>query len=76
MNVFKEKQLSPKLAAAILWGMVIGITILYISLIFNHNIWTDEAFTLQLLEQNITGILEGTARDVHPPLYYLSLIHI
>ena len=71
MNVFKEKRLSPKLAAAILWGMVIGITILYISLIFNHNIWTDEAFTLQLLEQNITGILEGTARDVHPPLYYL-----
>lgn len=71
VNVFKEKRLSPKLAAAILWGMVIGITILYISLIFNHNIWTDEAFTLQLLEQNITGILEGTARDVHPPLYYL-----
>lgn len=54
-----------------IWGVVIGFTGLYLSLIFNHNIWTDEAFTLQLLRENVRGILDGTARDVHPPLYYL-----
>ena len=44
---------------------------LYISLLFNHNIWTDEAFTLELLQENVKGIITGTAKDVHPPLYYL-----
>ena len=48
------------------------ITLLYVSLIFNHNIWTDEAFTMELVNFNsITGIIKGTAVDVHPPLYYL-----
>lgn len=48
------------------------ITVLYISLIFNQNIWTDEAFTIQLVgNNNLTGIIKGTANDVHPPLYYL-----
>lgn len=59
------------LISVIIWGIVIGFTGLYVSLIFNHNIWTDEAFTLQLLDENVKGIIEGTARDVHPPLYYL-----
>ena len=48
------------------------LTILYISLIFNQNIWTDEAFTIQLTRCNtLSGIISGTANDVHPPLYYL-----
>lgn len=51
---------------------VILITALYISLIFNQNIWTDEAFTIELVSQNtVSGIISGTANDVHPPLYYL-----
>ena len=48
-----------------------GFTVLYISLIFSRNIWTDEAFTLQLLRGNVGEIIIGTAKDVHPPLYYL-----
>lgn len=54
-----------------IWGSVLFFTVLYISLIFNHNIWTDEAFTLQLLKGNVAEIISGTAKDVHPPLYYL-----
>ena len=42
-----------------------------ISLSFNQNIWTDEAFTMQLLREDFTGIISGTAADIHPPLYYL-----
>ncbi|MCM1387125.1 MAG: glycosyltransferase family 39 protein [Bacillus sp. (in: Bacteria)] len=54
-----------------IWGIVLFFTGLYISLLFNHNIWTDEAFTLQLLRGNVKDIIAGTAADVHPPLYYL-----
>lgn len=54
-----------------IWSLIIGFTSLYLSLIFNHNIWTDEAFTLQLLKGNIHDIIIGTANDVHPPFYYL-----
>ena len=53
-------------------ALVAVMTILYVSLIFNHNIWTDEAFTMDLVNSNsIVGIIKGTAVDVHPPLYYL-----
>lgn len=54
-----------------IFGLVFFFTGLYISLLFNHNIWTDEAFTLQLLRGNLKEIITGTAKDVHPPLYYL-----
>lgn len=51
---------------------IVGITLLYVSLIFNQNIWTDEAFTMQLVNLgSIVEIIKGTAVDVHPPLYYL-----
>ncbi len=54
-----------------IWGVVVFFTGLYLSLLFNHNIWTDEAFTLQLLRGGFKDIIAGTAGDVHPPLYYL-----
>ena len=55
----------------LLWGSVLIFTALYISLIFNQNVWTDEIFTMKLLKEDFAGIVEGTAKDVHPPLYYL-----
>lgn len=36
-------------------------------------IWTDEGFTLLLSSYSPSQILFHTARDVHPPLYYLIL---
>ena len=35
-----------------------------VSLSLNQNIWTDEAFTMQLLREDFTGIISGTAADV------------
>ena len=54
-------------------AVIIGIfTILYCSLIFNQNIWTDEAFTIDLTRKNnLLDIIRQTAIDVHPPLYYV-----
>ncbi len=47
----------------------------YVSLCFNQNIWTDEAFTVDLLNHKKTfgEIAAYTATDVHPPLYYFIL---
>lgn len=45
-------------------------TLLYFTLIFNRNIWSDEGFTIQLIQGTPAQITLGTAQDVHPPLYY------
>lgn len=37
------------------------------------SIWHDEGYTATLIENNFIGIIERTALDVHPPLYYLFL---
>lgn len=39
--------------------------------IFNNNFWGDEAFTIRLVQMNLSGLLCETAQDVHPPLYYI-----
>lgn len=52
--------------------LIVILTVSYISLIFNVNIWTDEAYTIQLVEENgLFDMIRITADDVHPPLYYL-----
>ncbi len=63
----KEK----KVINIINWILVVAFTCAYASLIFNDNLVTDEAFTMQLLKGGIKDIITGTASDVHPPLYYL-----
>ena len=53
--------------------LILLFTAMYISLIFNRNIWTDEAYTIELVRENsFPGIIRNTAVDVHPPLYYLD----
>lgn len=58
------------LSNILIWGITLLFTALYVSLIFNINITTDEIFTLKTLKQNLTGMIQMTADDVHPPLYY------
>jgi len=41
--------------------------------LFDNALWGDEGFSAILVRNNISGILKGTAADVHPPLYYLLL---
>lgn len=56
--------------SVLIWGLIVFFAGLYLSLIFNRNVWEDEVFTIQLLDGNLTEITLGTAADVHPPLYY------
>lgn len=40
--------------------------------ITSADIWHDEGYTMMLIKFNPAEIIERTARDVHPPLYYLT----
>ena len=51
--------------------IIVLVTILYISLIYNDSVWGDEAYTMLMLKNGFIGIIQETANDVHPPLYYL-----
>lgn len=55
------------LLAAVLFG-------LHFARIFDNNFWGDEGFSIRLARQTIPEMLESTAEDVHPPLYYLILM--
>ena len=61
-----------RFGTALLAVTVLGTTALIVRICFNEGVHWDEAFTWQLITRNgIQGIIEGTAADVHPPLYYL-----
>lgn len=38
-----------------------------------NNVWWDEAFSIWLARQPVLEVARATARDVHPPLYYVLL---
>lgn len=40
-------------------------------LCFSNDIWYDELFTMGLANQSFGELISITARDVHPPLYYM-----
>ncbi len=49
------------------------LSLFSISLIFNNNIWFDEAYTLSLIQHNYSEVIEILKSDMHPPLYFISL---
>lgn len=55
------------------YSLVILGSIIYISLIFNNNVWLDEAFTASLVRTDMAGVLERSMADTLPPLYNIIL---
>ncbi len=46
-------------------------SIIYISLIFNNNLWVDEAFTASLVRGDLSEVWTATVADTLPPFYNL-----
>ncbi|HKM22795.1 MAG TPA: glycosyltransferase family 39 protein [Lachnospiraceae bacterium] len=65
-----NKLLKEKLIAYFL--VLIGVLV-YGSLIFNHNVWLDEAFTASLIRTDFAGVLMRSMQDTLPPLYNILL---
>lgn len=55
------------------YGLVIIGAIVYLSLVFNQNVWLDEAFTASLVRTDMAGVLERSMADTLPPLYNILL---
>ena len=57
--------------------IVVGIFgIIYLSLCFNNNVWTDEAYVIDLLKKCDTfkEVFDFSATGVNPPLYFMILM--
>lgn len=65
--------MSKKRENLISYGLVLLGSIIYISLVFNRNVWLDEAFTASLVRTNMAGVLERSMADTLPPLYNILL---
>lgn len=48
--------------------MMLGVSVF---LCFSNDIWYDELFTMGLADQPLSELVAITAKDVHPPLYYM-----
>jgi len=53
--------------------MLVISAFMYGTMMFNNNVWYDEAYSLAMIKHSFSEIAQITAEDVHPPLYYFGL---
>lgn len=58
---------------AFFWTIFVLFTAAFLMLVFNNNVWYDEAYSLAMIKHSFSEIAAITAKDVHPPLYYYGL---
>ncbi len=64
---------STKINVLIPWTLLILCSVCYVSLIFNQNVWMDEAFTASLIRTDMAGVINRSMQDTLPPLYNILL---
>ncbi|WP_026653916.1 glycosyltransferase family 39 protein [Butyrivibrio proteoclasticus] len=67
------KQHKDKIVGGIFYLMAIYYLIRGIILAFSVDIWYDELFSIEFAKRTVSELVGLTARDVHPPLYYILL---
>lgn len=60
-----------KITGALLLGISLILLGVAVYLCFCSDIWYDELFTMGLANSSFGELVSRTARDVHPPLYYV-----
>lgn len=55
----------------LLLGSCVILAAVSVRLCFSGDIWYDELFTMGLSEHSVKELVGYTARDVHPPFYYI-----
>ena len=53
--------------------IVVILSGFYISLVWNNNVWMDEAFTASLIHTDLAGVISRSMADTLPPLYNILL---
>ena len=67
-----KAQISRLLLVALLLIIAVGAA-LRLSELDADSLWLDEASSIEFSNHPPAGIIEATAKDVHPPLYYFAL---
>ncbi len=67
----KNKKLDYQYMMAVLYACILFA--MNCVLIFDMNFWSDEGYSIMLSRMSLADMLEMTAGDVHPPLYYILL---
>ena len=52
---------------------VLALSAVYISLIWNNNVWMDEAFSASLVNTGFSDVIKRSMEDTLPPLYNIYL---
>lgn len=71
-SAVKLKRNTSAYTAAII-AIILLATFLRFHLLDTQSFWNDEGNTARLSERSLALIIEGTASDIHPPLYYILL---
>lgn len=70
----EKQQKKINIETVVFWISCLFFLMSYVSLVWNRNVWTDEAYTIELVrDHSFLQVIAETANDVHPPLYYLIL---
>lgn len=62
-----------RIVLACLILVVASGALLRIAYINSDSIWLDEAYSIYVAHENLSGIVDEASNDVHPPLYYFLL---
>jgi hypothetical protein len=68
-----QKPLSNKVLVVYYYIVAFFIVLLNFVRIFNMTYWGDAAFSIRLAKMSASELIQVTAGDVHPPLYYLFM---
>ena len=72
-NTKKMKNFTVSTEKKIIAAVFLILSGIYISLIWNNNVWMDEAFTASLVHTDIAGVISRSMEDTLPPLYNICL---
>ena len=72
MPVKKRMTIENTLGAAFFLGALF-FAVRSVTLCFSIDIWYDELFSAEFAKRPVEEMIGLTARDVHPPLYYMIL---
>ncbi len=75
MQILNSKSKNKLNLSALIIAIISGLANFLVTLFYavRLNIWGDEAFSIQATKLSYTKMIELTANDVHPPLYYIFL---
>ncbi len=67
------KEFFKKNEIKIIFTVFIVLSAVYLSLVWNNNVWMDEAFTASLVHTDFRGVISRSMADTLPPLYNIIL---